>query len=457
MKRGRKVKKGMTTGMEQKNEANKKVQIMGYADDFYDIVNSSERKLVIYGMGMMAEYVYPQLSNVSYVCDKRAGEKNDFHGIPVISPEDLIHLGEKLVILICIKKEEYRRQIKDLLSTMDMDAMVFDFYYNQAFNTFQPQKRVISEKKDLKKVHIVCYPSRWILMKFAKKLQEELQKKGIQADIGKSVDATADINHHISFHLCELLHDYNDTLMITHIDSINKVNLLKHQLKTAKMGICMSRDTMNQLTAMGVPREKLCYINPAQDGVIKPRKYVLGLTYHFHNDNRKRPTAILDICDRISPDFFEFKIMGDGWEKMIEEMRRKGFTVTYYPQFDYDAYVELMPTLDFYLYWGFDEGSMGYLDALAAGVGTIVTPQGFHLDTRCGLTYPCRTITDFIDTLSQLEAEKRKIVDAVSEWTWENYAQKHIEVWKYILGQDDVYQNKHKYEDGIFSVMCIDA
>ena len=131
--------------------------------------------------------------------------------------------------------------------------------------------------------------------------------------------------------------------------------------------------------------------------------------------------------------------------------------MTYYPEFDYDTYVSLIPSLDYYLFWGFDEGSMGYLDALAAGVKTIVTPQGYHLDTRDGLTYPCRTIPDFIRVLSELEQEKRRIREAVSDWTWENYTKKHVEVWNYILGDDNVYQNKHRYEDGIFSVMGVDA
>ncbi len=451
------IRKGMKENMEGTTKATSKVRIMDYTDDFYETVASTGRKLVLYGMGAMAEYVYPHLTDVAYVCDRRGDRRAEFHGVPVITPGELERLEDKLIILVSVKKLEHRAQIKALLSSMDIDAMVFEFCHNKSFPTFQMQERAVCKEKDIKKVHIVCYPSGWILEKFAKKLQEELGKKGIQADIGSSVDMMADINHHMAYYTCEILSECNDTVMITHVDSVNKLNLVKHLLKRAKMGICMSRDTMNQLTAQGVPREKLCYINPAQDGVIKPRKYVLGLTYHFHDDNRKRSTAILDICDKISPDFFEFKIMGDGWEKLVESMREKGFTVTYYPEFDYDVYVKLMPTLDYYLYWGFDEGSMGYLDALAAGVGTIVTPQGYHLDTRCGLTYPCRTIPDFIETLLQLEAQKRKITDAVADWTWENYAQKHIEVWKYILGRDDVFGNKHKYEDGIFSVMCIDS
>lgn len=437
---------------------NGKVQLMDYMDDFYAIRDSSKRKIILYGMGKKAEDLYPYVGKISYVCDKRADSVKDFHGITVIKPKDLENLKEKIIIIICVKKELYRTQIKEELRHIDVDALVFDIYDNVAFDFFQPQKREIIKNGSLRKVHLVCTSEGWILRKFAVKMQEELKRIGIEADIGKCVDFTADINHHIAYHEYEPLQDCHDTLMITHIDSVNKLNLLKHQLKTAKMGICMSRDTMSQLISMGIPREKLCYINPAQDGKIKPRKYVLGITHRVHEDHRKRANALLDICDGISPDYFKLKIMGDGWEEIIEEVCKKGFEVSYYPEFNHEIYVNLIPSLDYYLFWGFDEGSMGYLDALAAGVNTIVTPQGFHLDTRNGLTYPCRTIADFVDVLSKLEKKKRKITDAVADWTWEKYTAKHIEVWKYILGIDeDFYVNKHKYEDGIFSVLNIEA
>lgn len=436
----------------------RKVQIMSYIDDFNTIRKSSGCKVVLYGMGERAEALYPYLGKISYVCDQKADYVRDFHGITVIKPEDLANIKEKLLILICVKKEIYRAQIKERLSHINMDAMVFDIYDNVAFNCFHPHKREILRKEGVKKVRLICASEGWILHKFAVKMQEELIKRDIEADIGKCVDFTADINHHIAHHEYEPLQDCYDTLMITHIDSVNKINLLKHQLQVARMGICMSRDTMLQLSSMGVPREKLCYINPAQDAVIKPRKYVLGITHRVYEDHRKRVNALLDICEKISPDYFEFKIMGDGWDRIIEKVRSKGFIVTYYPEFDYEIYVKLIPSLDYYLFWGFDEGSMGYLDALAAGVGTIVTPQGFHLDTRYGLTYPCRTIADFVDVLLKLEMEKRKITDAVADWTWDNYVDKHIEVWKYILGiEEDIYVNKHKYEDGIFSVLNLEV
>ena len=65
---------------------------------------------------------------------------------------------------------------------------------------------------------------------------------------------------------------------------------------------------------------------------------------------------------------------------------------------------------------------------------------------------------DFIDILSSLENERRQLIESVADWTWENYTKKHVEVWNYILGNEDgIYQNQHMYEDGIFSVLRLNS
>lgn len=434
-------------------------QIMKYTDDFYQFIKNTDRKIVLYGIGVTGETAYPYIPNIAYVCDKRADGCMEFHGKKVLRLNELIGLKEKYIIVICIKNLQISKSVSQEIEKFEMDALVFEFYNNIAFNCYNELKYQKSTKK-IEYVRLVCQDSRWILRKFAIRMKEQLEKRGIKAEIGSSVDLTADINHHIAFHLYEPIQDARDTLMITHVDSLNKVNQLKHQLEAARIGICMSKETMNYLVSCGIQREKLCYINPAQDGVIKPKKYILGITHRNYDsvDKRKRISALVDICQNLDPDYFKFKIMGMGWEDVVDQLSNMGFEVDYYSEFDYDIYIKLIPTLDFYLFWGFDEGSMGYLDALAAGVETIVTPQGYHLDVPNGITYPCRVISDFANVLIDLQNKRKRIVDSVSEWNWENYVDKHLEVWNYLLGnEDDIYINKHKYEDGIFSVLTLNV
>ncbi|MDE6603095.1 MAG: hypothetical protein K2K90_13240 [Lachnospiraceae bacterium] len=435
------------------------MQIMKLEENFFDVLKNKDRLLVLYGIGQVAQKLYPYLPPVSYAVDQKADGEITFHNLSVKQPEELKKINKPLAILICVQDVEVSLEIKNKIQQMDLDALVFEYCNNSGFNVFYPVNYV-STSKEIRNVRLVCQDSGWILSKFAGRMKEQLQMRGIRAEISDVVDPEADINHHIAFHLYEPVKDYADTLMITHVDSLNKLNLLKHQLQVARMGICMSRESMNNLVSWGIPREKLCYINPAQDGVIKPKKFVLGITHRSHEafDRRKRINALLDICSALDPAYFCFKIMGFGWDHVVKSMQDKGFEVEYYPEFDYDIYTNLIPSLDYYLFWGFDEGSMGYLDALAAGVETIVTPQGYHLDIKNGITYPCRIVDDFIEILLEIQNKRKRRVESVKKWTWSNYVDKHLEVWKYILGCDKgIYDNKHLYEDSIFSVLGINA
>lgn len=314
------------------------------------------------------------------------------------------------------------------------------------------------DKNNILKVRIIDMESGWIIGKFARKLCEELLKMDIDAAVVDKRDPNADINHYPLYTYIDYSQSrhINDTMMITHVDSYEKVELIKSRLKTYGMGICMSKYTMEQLTALGVPRQKLCYVNPAHDHVIKPRKYVIGLTYKTHYDCRKRDEFLIDIARNIDPQYFRIVIMGSGWEQIVEEIEKTGVEVEYHNEFDYDKYVNLVPTFDFFLYFGNDEGNMGYLDALAAGVETIVTPQGFHLDAKGGLTYPCETLQDYVNTFNAIAEKKKRRIQSVEEWTWENFAKKHVEIWNYILKRktlNELFQNRGLYSDGIFSVL----
>lgn len=439
------------------------IEIADYQQDFLQAVKEEHRLIVVYGAGTASRIAFPFLPDIFCYCDKNADSIVSLHGKKVIKPQKLSELNEKLYILVCVnKKESTFNQICKELEKLELDLKIFNYFNNIAFNCYLPSKpyEVVRSGSALR-VRLVSYDKGWILNKFAVKLEQELKKMGVNVDVAGYCDPEADINHHISHHNYEPIADCGDTLMITHVDCKQKIELLKHQLETARLGICMSEATMNMLAVSGIPREKLCYINPAQDGVIRPKKYILGITHktHVDMDYRKNPRIITEICKFISPDYFSFKIMGAGWREIVEEIINLGFDVDYYENFDYDIYVELMPQLDYYLYYGNDEGSMGYLDALRAGIKTIVTPQGYHLDVKDGITYSCETVNDFIQALLEIQKERETTVESIKTWTWENYARKHLAVWNYLMKREPVNElmkDQHYYKDGIFSMLLDD-
>jgi hypothetical protein len=306
------------------------------------------------------------------------------------------------------------------------------------------------------RVRIVCYEDvdSWILGKFALKMHENLKLLNIESDISKIPDKSADINHHIIY--CDYDGKKNsiDTVMITHIDNIEKRNQLKKLLNNASMGICMSRETMDTLASLDIPREKLCYINPAHDGVVIPRQKVVGLTCRVQDDGRKREFFLNRLAKDISAKYFSFKIMGDGWDEQVNALRKSGFIVEYYDKFDYGKYVELIPSLDYYLYMGEDEGQMGFVDALAAGVETIVTSQGYHLDAENGIVYPFRTYDELLKIFRDLTFKRESLINSVSTWNWNDYTRKHVEIWNYLIGIPNYKSNTQfaNYNDGLNSL-----
>ena len=310
-------------------------------------------------------------------------------------------------------------------------------------------------KNNHMKINIIYNEAGWIIHKFADSMCRELKDLGYDASVSEKYDRSADINHYFDPNNASTVNDHT-TFMITHVDTARKVQAIKDQTEKGGIGICMSLETRNRLIANGVQANKVCYINPAQDGQIRPKKVSLGFTHRVYRDYRKRESMLIDVCKQVSPEVFRFVIMGSGWEDIINQMNGLGFEVEYYPEFDKEKYNELMVNLDYYCYFGFDEGSMGYLDAVAAGIGTIVTPQGYHLDTECPITYPVSTIDEIVDALHDIENKKKKNLRFIETWTWRNYALKHLEIWKYMIGADDlgnILNSRGWYTDGIYSLL----
>lgn len=302
------------------------------------------------------------------------------------------------------------------------------------------------------KVHIVCYEDvdKWILGKFALKMHENLQKMGIESDISKKADPSADINHHIIYGGFNGIKSSIDTLMITHIDNIDKLNQLKGQLNAVEAGICMSKETQLYLAKMGVDKNKLCYVNPAHDGVIPIKKVVVGLTSRVQDDGRKREFFLDRLAKQLNPNYFRFKIMGDSWEPQINNLRKHDFEVDYVDHFDYNEYVKFIPSFDYYLYMGMDEGQMGFVDALAAGVKTIVTAQGYHLDACNGITHPYTTYDELESIFLSIQKEKETLINSVATWNWFDYTRKHVEIWQYL---QDRRKQQSNFSDGLSSLL----
>ena len=278
----------------------------------------------------------------------------------------------------------------------------------------------------------------WILEKFAVRLAEHLGASGVEPDISDAPAASADINHWLLY----LYYDGNrptpSTALITHIDQFAKLRVLKTALETLDAGICLSRMAVDTLARRGVARDKLCYVTPGHDAVAPPRRFVIGITSRAYGDGRKREGMLTELARAMRLDRFHFEIIGEGWEPIVSHLQAAGATVTYSTgtgdyQRDYAFTLERIPTFDYYLYPGLDEGSMGFLDALAAGVPTIVTPQGFHLDVPGGISHPFTEVDELVGVFRAVAEEADRRTRSVKDLTWGRYARQHAAIWCAIL------------------------
>jgi len=278
----------------------------------------------------------------------------------------------------------------------------------------------------------------WIFQKMAAKLAEFLPKYGFSTRIGRNPSHDVAINHWM-----ECL-DYRSgeyphiSLYITHIDYWSKLYVLRRFMRKASLGICMSSMMVDELSEAGIDRRKLCFILAGHDAELSPRRIRIGLATRLYSDGRKRESILVDLARAMSLEDFEFSITGSGWEKVIPELEAAGAKVDYLDvSLNMDEsrrnYYEQIKSLDYYLYTGLDEGSMGIFDAMAAGIPCILTPQGFHLDVPYAMSHTFLDSSELRSIFSEISRPRRNRVDAVSSMTWDKFAANHARVWRAML------------------------
>lgn len=291
------------------------------------------------------------------------------------------------------------------------------------------------------KINLLLNPANrsWIIQKIAENLAQDLELLGVQTCITDLVDDQADLVHHMSWAFANVKTSQPSTMFITHMDDLYKLNQVRATLASdVRVGICMSSDTVRQLQAHGCDAGSLYYISPAHDGLIQPRRIAIGITSRVYPDGRKREALLREVAGRMDLSAFVFRIFGLGWEPTVTALRTAGAQVEYFGETDdfrkdYDTLQAAIPLFDYYLYLGMDEGSLGTLDALAAGVPTIVTPQGFHLDLPGGISHPVVSGADLQQVLASITAGRQARINAVSALTWATYAQRHQLLWHSML------------------------
>jgi hypothetical protein len=290
-------------------------------------------------------------------------------------------------------------------------------------------------------VHLVITPDNksWIIEKMAARLAAHAPVLGYRVTIGEVENPDAGVNHWMSYAFANVPHSTPATMLITHLDDPYKVALVKGELTSGvDVGIALSSHTCDMLVDAGVDPASLAYAVPGHDFAAAPRRIVIGITTRLYADGRKREAMLLEMARNMRLDLFRFVIFGSCWDEIVPQLEAGGAEAAYWPgtddfEADYRELVSRIPGFDYYLYLGRDEGSLGTLDALAAGVRTIVTPQGFHVDLPGGITHAVWSQEDLEHTMAQLADELDRRCGSVAGLTWEAYARAHAIIWSAVV------------------------
>lgn len=279
----------------------------------------------------------------------------------------------------------------------------------------------------------------WVIGKMAHRLCDALNRLGHLARVSAAPDPGADVNHWMSFAFADGCESTLNTVFVTHADDPYKVRLIRDLLMgRVQLALCMSPHAAQELRELGVPGERISYVLPAMDEPIPPRLMRIGITTRVYDDGRKREALLMKLARDMRLEDFHFDIFGAGWDGVITLLQRAGAQVSYDPgsndwQGDYSRIRAAIPSFDYYLYLGMDEGSLGTLDAVSAGVKTIVTAQGFHLELPGGIDHPFTEYQELLQVFRQLAEQAGERRRRLAMWTWDVYAQEHAGIWEAML------------------------
>ncbi|MDB2478813.1 hypothetical protein N9X34_04215 [Alphaproteobacteria bacterium] len=287
----------------------------------------------------------------------------------------------------------------------------------------------------------------WIIEKIARRLKQELENLGHTVDCSNELSNEYDVIHFMSYAWAQKTCAPCTSFSITHIDDRYKLKEINEKLDVLDIGICFSSH-MEQYVRTKLQKTNVTHILPAHDEIIQPRKIIFLITSKIYKDGRKNEQWLqTGIKEVFKSNELTIIIHGSGWDKIVSKLREQSYDVMYHPgthnnEADYNLILHDLKRADFYVYLGFDEGSMGTLDAKLAGVKCVVSDQGFHQDICDQNDYLFDTYSSFVKTLKKIKL-LTQIKPLLKSLSWKNYAKAHQHLWCQLLGVDKGRLSEH--------------
>lgn len=230
----------------------------------------------------------------------------------------------------------------------------------------------------------------------------------------------ADVNIHIPWHTMKE-NGKKNIVAYTHVNPPD-VNALLDACDKADAVTAMSLHGRQELIDYGVDEKKIHVVYCGTD--LQFRKRVIGVVGSTQPNGRKRESLLLDIAWLADLSDYEFLIIGNGWEEVIQKLLSLGVNVRYV-----NGIEDMQPaynSMDVLLVTGYKEGgSLPIIEAMRAGVPVISPEYGYAADF---LQEYYKTPQEAWLMISDLFRNQIKNKEAVKSLTWRAYADQYRKI-----------------------------
>jgi glycosyltransferase involved in cell wall biosynthesis len=214
--------------------------------------------------------------------------------------------------------------------------------------------------------------------------------------------------------------------------------------------VCMAQRWVDSMRRYLIPASRLHLLPHGIDlemfqpteSVPLSRRVRIGFVGRAYPDGRKGEDRLLALSRLLSKEHYEFVLVGDRWEQVVEKLRAQGFTVDYQRRLPAEKLPAAIAGLDVLLVCARNEGGpQPVLEALACGVPVVSTKVGFVPDLKAQLPQHITLFlhdAEAVSALAQAKQYRQRAQIAVETtrqklvpYTWQSWAQGMEElIWK---------------------------
>ena len=296
------------------------------------------------------------------------------------------------------------------------------------------------------KVDIILHESNkgWIIEKMANRLATNLLSLGTESRILGEPSFESDITHwmHYLNVPLDLKVSSINTMTVTHVDEIDKLEKLKFLIELGVYPIFLSNEHALEISNLLKMPTKFDKALPGSDlAVFQKIKFIINS--NSYPDNRKNEDYLIRLARDLNLNKTIFIFCGKRWDKIGDNLSEAGAEVLIYSKEmgnypNYESMNQITKDSDVFIYMGFDEGSMGALDAYLLNKKLIISDQGFHKEMSGRDIFLFKSYNEFKELIEIAITDHLTWQNEKLRWGWMEYAKSHLDIWNGLISSNNL-------------------